>query len=97
MSGELVAALNTGLCRAIRSFDGHRYIWPCGLFIAASNNDQPLNASILRCPAVLQAAHKLHHGHKGKNASLYMKGGRTPTGIQTLADAWCSCVHKDEV
>jgi len=97
MSGEFVAALNLDTCKATLSRDRLTYVWPCGLFVASETDGLDPSVSILRRPAVLQAAHKVHHEHKGVRASLYMLGGRTPTGIETISAAHCSCDHEDEV
>ena len=92
MSGEFIAALDPASFKAVLSADKQTYTCSCGLGIAAQNADfQPLQ------PALLRAAHGRHHAaHFGVVATLYLIGGVTPAGRETIAIAQCSCDYDKE-
>jgi len=91
VSGEFIAALDPASFRATLSLDQQTYTCSCGLSIGVSVNNLNPAVSILRRPALLKAAHQRHHdNHFGVAASLYMIGGLTPSGTETLAAAQCS-------
>lgn len=97
MSGEFITAFNLDTGKAIKSFDGQTFACVCGLTLGIDVDKLDPGVSILRRPALLKAAHQRHHdNHFGTPATLYMIGGKTPSGIETLSAAQCSCDYNKE-
>ena len=97
MSGEFITALDPTSFKAALSADKQSYTCTCGLSIGIGVDKLNPAVSILRRPALLKAAHQRHHdNHFGVKASLYLIGGYTSTGIETLAQAQCSCEYDKE-
>ena len=100
MSGEFIAALGLDTCKAILNRVKRQYEYSCGLVAAVHTDNLDPAVSILRRPTLLKAAHQRHHdNHFGPFATpptLYMIGGLTATGRETLAAAMCSCEYDKE-
>lgn len=95
MANEFRGTLDT--FEATPSLDKQSYICACGLCIGIGVDKLDPSVSILRRPALLRAAHQFHHdNHFGTPATLYMIGGKTPTGIETLIQVQCSCEYDKE-
>ena len=90
MSGEFIAALDLETCKTTLSRDRRTYNYVCGLSVGISVDMVAPSASILQAPRLLNAAHQRHHAHARKSASLYMIGGQTPGGVETLSAVQCS-------
>ena len=99
MSGEFIAALDPTSFKATLSTDKQSYVCACGLSVGVGVDKLDPAVSILRRPVLLKAAHKRHHdNHLGPFAApptLYMIGGLTATGRETLSAAMCSCEYGD--
>ena len=97
MSGEFLAALDLTSFKATLSPNKQSYVCACGLSIGISVDKLTPDVSILHRPALLRAAHQRHHAnHFGVPATLYMIGGKTVTGVETLVAAQCSCEYDKE-
>ena len=100
MSGEFITALDPTSFKATLSADKQTYTCACGLSIGVGVDKLDPAVSILRRPALLKAAHQRHHdNHFGPFATpptLYMIGGLTAAGRETLSAAMCSCEYDKE-